>query len=265
MFDLIDIGANLTHDSFDKDRDHVIARAAAVGVNRMIITGASITGSQDAVTLAERYKGKFYATSGVHPHHATELDAAGLNVITELANKDCIVAVGECGLDYFRNFSPRQAQLQAFRDQLSVAVGVKKPVFLHQRDAHDDFIAILKEYLPDLHGGVAHCFTGTPEQMDEYLGMGFYIGVTGWICDERRGHDLQDAVKGLPLDRVLIETDAPYLMPRDLKEKPDPRRNEPSTLPHILESLARHMNQPAAAVAQAVTENTERLFGLAAN
>ncbi|MDH3977935.1 MAG: YchF/TatD family DNA exonuclease [Gammaproteobacteria bacterium] len=265
MFDLIDIGANLTHDSFDKDRDEVIARAAAAGVDRMIITGASITGSQDAVKLAAQYSDKFYATSGVHPHHATELDEAGLAVITELAHNKCIVAVGECGLDYFRNFSPREAQLKAFEQQLQIAIDAQKPVFLHQRDAHDDFIALLKNFLPKLHGGVAHCFTGTREQMYEYLDMGFYIGVTGWICDERRGHDLQDAVKTLPLDRVMIETDAPYLMPRDLKQKPDPRRNEPSTLPHILESLASYMNQPAETIAQAATENTERLFKLAAD
>ncbi|MGI9292053.1 MAG: TatD family hydrolase [Gammaproteobacteria bacterium] len=262
MHDLIDIGANLTHDSFDKDRAEVMARAAAVGVRRMIVTGASRAGSPQAYELAAKHPGVLYATAGIHPHHATELDADTEALLRDLVNHDEVVAVGECGLDYFRNFSPVDAQRDAFRAQLRIAADCGKPVFLHQRDAHDDFVAILNEFLPDLSGGVAHCFTGGPAEMAEYLEMGFYIGVTGWICDERRGHDLQEAVKTLPMDRVMIETDAPYLMPRDLPEKLPARRNEPAVLPHVLQALAGCMDCDAVELAMSATANTELLFGL---
>ena len=141
---------------------------------------------------------------------------------------------------------------------------MQKPIFLHQRDAHDDFVSILKNRVDEIPGGVAHCFTGARDEMRACLDMGLYIGITGWICDERRGHDLQDAVRYLPLDRILLETYAPYLLPRDLKVKPDGRRNEPSVLPHILETVARYMNQPAQMVAEAATRNAEIVFRLPA-
>lgn len=262
MHDLIDIGANLTHDSFDRDRDEVVARAAAVGVRRMIVTGASREGTPLAQQLAAAHPGVLWATAGIHPHHATELDAGCEQLLRELAEHPEVVAIGECGLDYFRNFSPVETQRSAFAAQLQIATDCGKPVFLHQRDAHDDFVGILREHNAGLSGGVAHCFTGNVTEMLEYLEMGFYIGITGWICDERRGHDLQAAVAELPLDRVLIETDAPYLMPRDLPEKLPARRNEPVVLPHVLQSLARYMQVDAAELAEAATCNTERLFDL---
>lgn len=262
MHDLIDIGANLTHDSFDADRDDVMQRAADVGVNRIVVTGTSVTATEAALRLVDAYPGRVYATAGVHPHHATEVDAAAVARLKELAEHDAVVAVGECGLDFFRNYSPRDTQLQAFETQLRIAVDTGKPVFLHQRDAHEPFLALLNEHITDINGGVAHCFTGGREELEAYLELGLYVGITGWICDERRGDALRAAVTSLPLDRVLIETDAPYLLPRDLKEKPSGRRNEPGVLPHVLETLARHMNQDVDVVAQAATANTERLFGL---
>jgi TatD DNase family protein len=263
MHDLIDIGANLTHDSFDRDREAVITRAADVGVGRMIVTGASHEGSQQASSLALSKPGVLYATAGVHPHYAADYTDATDALLRELVRLDHVVAVGECGLDYFRNFSPVEAQQAVFADQLAIAAESGKPVFLHQRDAHDDFIAILREYWPDIGGGVAHCFTAGPEEMHEYLDMGLYIGITGWICDERRGQSLREAVRELRLDRVLLETDAPYLVPRDLPEKMSARRNEPRVLPHVLQTLARYMECDAAELAAAATSNTERLFGLA--
>jgi TatD DNase family protein len=262
MHDLIDIGANLTHDSFDPDRDEVIARAANVGVRRLIVTGASREGSRRAADLAANAPGLLYATAGVHPHHASEYDDATAALLRELVQLEHVVAVGECGLDYFRNFSPADAQRDAFAAQLDIAAETSKPVFLHQRDAHDDFIAILRTHRPGISGGVAHCFTAGPQEMQEYLEMGFYIGITGWICDERRGLSLREAVRDLPLDRVLLETDAPYLVPRDLPEKLPGRRNEPVVLPHILKTLAKHMDCDEAELATATTRNTEHLFGL---
>jgi len=263
VHDLIDIGANLTHDSFDVDRAAVMQRAAAAGVRRMVVTGTTVDATRAAIDLATEHQGELYATAGVHPHHAAELDAAAIDTLRRLADESAVVAVGECGLDFFRNYAPRDAQLAAFEAQLSIAVDIGKPIFLHQREAHDPFIALLRDYLPKISaGGVAHCFTGTRNEMQEYLDLGLHIGITGWICDERRGDSLRTAARYLPLDRVLLETDAPYLLPRDLAEKPSGRRNEPGLLPHVLESLARHMGQDTARVAQATTANAERLFGL---
>ncbi|MGI9330755.1 MAG: TatD family hydrolase [Gammaproteobacteria bacterium] len=183
--------------------------------------------------------------------------------MADLAQTDGIVAVGECGLDYFRNFSDPQDQRRAFTAQLEIGVKTGKPVFLHQRDAHADFTAILREHIGDLNGGVAHCFTGNVDELQTYLELGLYIGITGWICDERRGHALQAAVRELPLDRVMVETDAPYLVPRDLPEPPRGRRNEPAFLPHIVRATAACMDCNPAELARAATSNSERFFGLA--
>lgn len=262
LHDLIDIGANLTHDSFAPDRDAVIARAAAVGVRRMLVTGASQEGSTEAAALARAHPGVLWATAGVHPHHAADYTPATGEILAALATESCVVAVGECGLDYFRNFSPAQAQQDAFAAQLELGIHSGKPVFLHQRDAHEDFVRLLKPRIPELAGGVAHCFTGGPRELECYLEMGLYVGITGWICDERRGAALREAVPELPLDRVLLETDAPYLVPRDLPEKLPGRRNEPRVLPHVLAAVAHCMGCDAAELAQAATRNTERLFGL---
>ncbi len=262
MHELIDIGANLTHDSFDTDRADIIQRAVDAGVRRIVVTGASSTGSRQALALARRYSGILYATAGVHPHHADEYHRHADTLIRKLAGEDAIVAIGECGLDYFRNFSPVEAQLAAFEAQLQIARESGKPVFLHQRDAHEAFLGVLKRYIDDIPGGVAHCFTGGKAELEAYLDLGLYIGVTGWICDERRGGELQRAVPHIPLDRIMLETDAPYLLPRDLENPPSGRRNLPELLPHILEAVARHMGKPADTIARAATANTERLFGL---
>src|SRR5581483_10089726 len=184
---LIDIGINLTHDSYDADREAVIARARDAGVAQMIVTGASLEGSAEAIELARSRPGELFATAGVHAHHATELTSESLSVLEELARAPEVVAAGECGLDYYRDFSPRPVQQQAFHRQLELAVRVGKPVFLHERDAHEDFRAILKEHHRSLRGGVAHCFTGGKRELAAYLDLGFAIGITGWICDERRG------------------------------------------------------------------------------
>ncbi len=262
MHDLIDIGANLTHESFTADREVVLARAAEAGVGSIIVTGTTLPASRQALQLARDYPERLYATAGVHPHHAGEVDDETLAGLRELAAEPLIVAIGECGLDYFRNYSPRQAQLDAFEQQLALAAGTGKPVFLHQREAHEDFVALLNNALEQIDGGVAHCFTGDRNEMKTYLDMGLYIGITGWICDERRGESLRDAARYLPLDRIVLETDAPYLLPRDLRDRPAGRRNEPSVLPHVLQAVARCMRRPDEVVAAAATRNTERLFHL---
>ena len=263
MLDLIDIGANLTHDSFDADRDAVLGRAAAAGVARIIVTGTSVTSSVQAAALCEARPQTLFATAGVHPHHAAEFDEHTTAALRSLLGDPAFVAVGECGLDFFRDYSPRSAQRRAFEAQLELAAIVGKPVFLHQRDAHDEFVAVSRPMRERLVGGVAHCFTGGPTELLAYLDLDLYVGVTGWVCDERRGADLRAAVPLIPLERLLLETDAPYLLPRDLAVKPHGRRNEPHFLTHVLERIAALRNQPVEVVAAATTANAERLFGLA--
>jgi len=261
-YPLIDIGANLTHDSFDEDRGEMMQRASDAGVTRMIVTGSSNQGSQDAVKLARTAPGQLYATAGVHPHHAADFDETSVQLISDLTSDDAVVAVGECGLDYFRNFSPRQAQLEAFQAQLDIAAATALPVFLHQRDAHDDFVEVLEPMLPKLSRAVAHCFTGEGESLREYLEMGLWIGITGWICDERRGAHLHDIVSVIPDDRLLIETDAPYLLPRTIQPKPKTRRNEPAFLAEVLKVVAEARDQTEEHVAKITTENAMHFFNL---
>ena len=257
---LIDIGINLAHDSYDADRDEVIARAEAVGVVQMIVTGSSTASSRAAISLSRQHPGRLFATAGVHPHQATELTSDILTELGELAAAPEVVAVGECGLDYYRNYSPHDIQREAFRRQLELAARCGKPVFLHQRDAHEDFIAILREHRPALAGGVAHCFTGGAAELECYLELGLTIGITGWICDERRGAHLLELMRRVPADRLLLETDGPYLLPRDLAPKPASRRNEPVYLAHIAAVVARARGEPAEALAQSSTQAARRLF-----
>ena len=261
---LIDIGVNLTHESFDRDRAEVLRQARAAGVRRMIVTGTSVTESARALELAQTHPGQLFSTAGVHPHNAAQFDRDSGDALAELLAQEEVVAVGECGLDFHRDFSPRDAQRRAFLEQLEIATQVQLPMFLHQRDAHEALLELLRSVRGRLCGGVAHCFTGTPQMARDYLDMGLYIGITGWLCDERRGAELRDAVPHLPLDRVLIETDAPYLLPRDLTGKPRGRRNEPRFLPHVLLRLAEAMGRPVEEVAQATRGNAERLFSLSA-
>ncbi len=259
---LIDIGANLAHDSFDEDRHEMMQRAGAAGVHKIIVTGSSDDSNVRAAELARQAPGTLYSTAGVHPHHAADYTDESDALIRSLVDKRAVVAVGECGLDYFRNFSPREAQLEAFKRQLDIAVETGMPVFLHQRDAHDDFVDVLEPALPDLSRAVAHCFTGEGESLREYVAMGLYIGITGWICDERRGKHLHDIVSCIPDDRLLIETDAPYLLPRTVRPRPKSRRNEPMYLPEVVQTLAEARDQSVRHVAEITTANAIRFFDL---
>ena len=259
---LIDIGVNLTHDSFDADRADVVARARAAGIVQMIITGAEAASSAGAVALARQAPGELFATAGVHPHHAIEWNEALRAQIELLIRAPEVVAVGECGLDYFRNYSPHDAQRRAFAGQLELAAASGKPVFLHQRDAHADFVAILREHRPQLRAGVAHCFTGTAAELAAYLELDLSIGITGWINDERRGAHLIGLVRDIPAERLLLETDSPYLLPRDLVPRPASRRNEPALLAHIAASVARARGTSVEELARSSTRASRQLFGL---
>ena len=259
--ELIDIGSNLTHSSFAPDLDRVIERAMAAGVLRQVVTGADLAGSREAARLAAGHPA-LWSTAGVHPHHASEFDPSRHEALREILSLPRVVAVGECGLDYFRDFSPRPAQRAAFIAQLEIAAAGGKPVFLHQRDAHEDFTAILAEHRSALTGGVAHCFTGGPRELEAYLALGLSIGVTGWVCDERRGASLRESVPRIPRESLMIETDAPYLLPRDLEPRPKSRRNEPAFLPHIARTVAALRGESPQDLAAATTRNAVRFFGL---
>jgi TatD DNase family protein len=258
--DLIDIGANLAHDSFDLDREQVRERANAAGVTRIVITGSSRESSHRACELAEQAPGRLFATAGVHPHHAKDWRPEDAEWMRSLAERPSVVAIGECGLDHFRNFSPPEDQEAAFRQQLDVAVATGLPVFLHQRDAHDAFCSILGDY-PSLPRAVAHCFTGERHELETYVDMGLYVGITGWICDERRGLHLRELVLMIPPERLLLETDAPYLLPRDLNPKPSSRRNEPMHLAHIAATVAGCVGTPLEELARRTTRNAIEFFG----
>ena len=263
MSSYIDIGVNLTGSSFKNDLDDVLQRALDARVSQMIVTGTDIHHSQMALELNHRYPGILVSTAGLHPHHASEFDNNTISTLRDLCANESVVAVGECGLDYNRNYSKPKEQRLAFETQLHLACELKLPVFLHQRDAHRDFVSMINEYRNELTAAVAHCFTGTVEEAMEYIAMDMYIGVTGWICDDRRGRDLQRAVRDIPIDRIMLETDAPYLLPRDLEHEPvQKRRNEPCYLPHICDAAAKYMGVEPQRLAQFSLENTRRVFAI---
>jgi TatD DNase family protein len=255
---VIDIGANLTHASFCDDLHDVVARARSAGVESIVVTGTSVEESAQAAQLAARHG--LWSTVGVHPHNAKDFDARTIPQLRKLAADARVVAIGECGLDFNRNYSPHPAQEDCFVAQLQLGIELGKPLFLHSRDAHPRFSQILSSYKPAK--AVAHCFTGEREELRAYLDLDLYIGITGWICDERRGKHLFELVREIPRDRLLLETDSPYLTPRDMKPQPKARRNEPAFLPHILKTVARALGRPAEEVATETTRNASTLFSL---
>jgi TatD DNase family protein len=257
---VIDIGANLTLPAFRDDLDAVLARARQAGVATIIVTGTTVQESQAALALAASHPDALHATAGVHPHHARECGPETIPALRELAKDPRVVAIGECGLDFNRNYSPHPDQEKWFIAQLELGLSLSKPLFLHSRDAHPRFAEILKAH--KVKKAVAHCFTGEREELKAYLDLGLYIGITGWICDERRGRHLLDLIREIPNDRLLLETDSPYLTPRDLKPQPRARRNEPAFLAHILKAVARALGRPAEEVAAETARNSAELFSL---
>jgi TatD DNase family protein len=258
---LVDIGANLTHPAFHGDLPEVLARARAAGVMAIVITGTSVTESMNALKASNADPQSLYATAGVHPHHARECDEATIPALRVLAQQPRVLAIGECGLDFNRNYSPHPDQEKWFAAQVALACELKKPLFLHSRDAKDEFIGILGQFM-NLPPAVAHCFTGGKEELHAYLDLGLYVGITGWICDERRGAHLLELLRDIPADRLMLETDSPYLTPRDLRPQPRARRNEPAHLPHILRAVARALGKPAEQLAEETTRNARMFFGL---
>ena len=258
---MIDIGANLTNPAFANDRDEVLRRARAAGVDAIVVTGTSVDASQAALRLAE-VEGALFATAGVHPHDASDVQPGWDADLARLARSDAVVAIGECGLDYYRDYSPREAQQAVFRRQIELAAATGKPLFVHDRESGGDTRAILAEYRGDLPDCVIHCFTGTAAELDGYLDDGYHIGITGWVCDERRGRELAEAVPRIPSDRLMIETDAPYLLPRSMSPRPRSRRNEPAFLKWVAEGVAACRGEDVAEIERATHANAARFFRL---
>tara|TARA_R110000772_G_scaffold89311_6_gene185175 strand:- start:88 stop:867 length:780 start_codon:yes stop_codon:yes gene_type:complete len=259
---LIDIGANLSHESFRDDLDEVISRAQAVSMEKMILTGTSLISSQRSIEICQQYPDLLYSTVGLHPHEASEYTASLENSLRDLLQHNCVKALGECGLDFNRNFSPQQDQESAFIAQLNLAAEFSLPVFLHQRDAHERFLPIVQNFRDQLDKIVVHCFTGNKDELHDYLDMDFYIGITGWVCDERRGYSLHPLLKDIPEDRLMLETDAPYLMPRNMEPRPATRRNEPANLTYVLDMVARCLEKSPETVAMQTSANARDFFAL---
>ncbi|UXK12541.1 3'-5' ssDNA/RNA exonuclease TatD [Erwinia pyrifoliae] len=259
---MFDIGVNLTSTQFAKDRDKVVKRAREAGVSGMLITGTNALESQQALSLARQHADYCWSTAGVHPHHASEWSAETAATLRRLSESPHVVAIGECGLDFNRNFSEPEQQAWAFNAQLALAAELSMPVFLHCREAHERFISILKPWLPRLKAAVLHCFTGTRAELESCLAEGLSIGITGWICDERRGQELRELVPLIPADRLLLETDAPWLLPRDMRPRPPSRRNEPCFLPHIVQQVALLRGDDVDELAAQTALNARTLFSL---
>jgi len=258
---LVDIGANLTHESFEHDLEATLARAREANVTTLVVTGADLDGATRACELATRFAG-LVATAGLHPHHAAEWDDEMARAMQALQREPQVVAVGECGLDFHRDFSPRADQERALEAQLALAAESGLPVFLHEREAGRRMLEMLREWRDRLSDAVVHCFTGERATLHGYLDLDLHIGQTGWLSDERRGHHLREFVADIPANRLMVETDCPYLLPRNLPAKIKGRRHEPALLPWIVRELAYWRGESEADLARQTTQTAMRFFRL---
>ena len=242
MHEIADIACNFTSKRFDNDLDEVIDRAIINNITKFGLICSQLSDLDKLLKIYNRYSKDMFFTIGVHPHHANEFNDEYLKNLKESINNNNPHAIGETGLDFFRNLSTYEEQVYAFEEQIKIAIDTKKPLFLHQRDSHDDFIKILRKYSSDINKAVVHCFTGTQKELEDYLELDCYIGVTGWICDAKRNVELRKTIKNIPLEKLMIETDCPYLIPKNLKEKPKNNRNEPNNLNHIVAEISTLIN-----------------------
>ena len=262
---LIDIGVNLTNPSFDEKHQAVLDRAYAAGVQQLVVTGTSLDGSEQALELCVKFDEsgqRLFSTAGIHPHSASDWTGDSARRLRGLLSESRVRAVGECGLDFNRDFSPRPQQEKVLEEHLALAVELKLPVFLHERDANQRLLDILKDYRDHLSAAVVHCFTGEQQALFSYLDLDLHIGITGWICDERRGTHLHPLVREIPRGRLMLESDAPYLLPRTLRPKPKNGRNEPAYLPEVLREVALHRNETVEDLAEHSSACARAFFGL---
>ncbi|MEW6984229.1 TatD family hydrolase [Colwelliaceae bacterium 6471] len=259
---MIDIGVNLTNSRFDKDRQELLDRAKKSGLSALLVTGTNIKESQQALALCQEYPNYLYSTAGIHPHDADNADVDFIEQVQQIACNSSVKAIGECGLDFNRNFSTPENQKRVFTAQIDLAARLNMPLFLHQRDAFDDWFSLLSPYFDRIPAMVSHCFTGNGVELQKCLDVGMYIGITGWLCDERRGKELRSIVSNIPLDRLMLETDAPYLTPRNICPRPKSSRNEPAYLPYVVSQLSECMQVSEQDIIEQTTRNAAQVFDL---
>jgi len=276
MFHMVDCGVNLTNPKFSQNTDYVVARALSSGVSKMVVTGLKLVGSKSAVIMAKTRPNVLYAAVGVHPHFVKddwdEKNSKTIGELEELVKQPECVAVGECGLDFNRNYSPADLQKSTFKQQVQLAVRYQKALLIHERDSHDAILEVLKDFESTLPPVVMHCFTGTAEQIKTYVKKGFYIGVTGFLCKDKHGADLRAAITDgtLPLKNIVVESNAPYMTPNIPDDQIDPvskmllehcfADNEPCTLSIIVRCIAKCLSQEPKAIADQLTENATNVF-----
>ncbi|CAB3398889.1 unnamed protein product [Caenorhabditis bovis] len=282
-YDLVDIGANLGHPSYKDDIDEVLSRAKEAGVGKIMVTGTSEIISEQCEQLVQKYPGFLYFTAGVHPHDAKHWNDSTLETLRRLQKSPSCVAVGECGLDYNRDFSPRDVQRDVFRKQVQLAIELQKPLFIHEREASEDMVKILEEAGQKLPPAVIHCFTGTVDEAKKYIEMGFFIGLTGFLWKDKSENGVQAGLRSgdIPIEKLVIETDAPYMYPK-ITDKKLPKeirdaiteetkrlhkfssfnRNEPASLAAVCELIAGFSGKSPEEVAKITTQNAKRIYGL---
>ena len=260
MNNLFDIACNFSSERFDKDLDEVIQRAKNNKVSKFLVVSASLNDTEKVNGIYKNNKDSCFFTIGVHPHNAREFISSSSIKMKSLIDTYKPNSIGETGLDFFRNISSYEEQIFAFEEQIKIAIDKELPLFLHQREAHDDFIKILSKYRNSIPKSVVHCFTGTQKELDDYLDIGCHIGLTGWICDANRNIDLRKSLINIPLDKLMIETDCPYLIPKNLQEKPKNNRNEPAFLPHIAKEISSLVNVDIDQLVKKTYENSIKFF-----
>ena len=260
MAGFIDIACNFTHESFKHNLEEVISNAEHEGVDKFVLLCASLSDLKPIQTIQNKSPEKYFVSAGIHPHNATEI----LNInYNGLLSKLCSInpnVIGETGLDYFRNISPPDVQRKSFKMHIEIAKELNLPLYLHQRDSHEDFINIIRENKDNFPKFVVHCFTGTQEELNDYLDLGAYIGLTGWICDAKRNVELRKSIKNIPINRMMIETDCPYLIPKNLPNKPKKNINEPKYLPHIANEISELIGIKIDELRLATRNNTINFF-----
>ena len=258
---LIDIGANLTHPELYNQLDKIVENLQSANIKKVIITSSNLEDTKTALNIINLYPDLFYTTIGFHPHNAKDFSLEDIDKIHEYGKDKKIVAIGECGLDYYREYSTKEQQIYCFEEQLSIAESLKLPLFLHERHAHKDFTKILKSHINKIKNCVVHCFTGTENELKVYLDMGCYIGITGWISDTNRGKHLHNLLEYIPEDRLMIETDAPYLIPHNLPFKHN-GINEPSFLNFVAQTIAECLNKDINVIKEVTYNNTKKFFSI---
>lgn len=256
---LFDIGANLTHESFSSDLSTIINESISNNIEKISVTGCNVEDSLKALSIAEMYPNNLISTCGIHPHYADSFNDSSEIEIKEIASNSLVKAIGETGLDFNRNYSKKENQINSFLEHIKIANELNLPMFLHQRDSHKEFMTCLKDIYPETNC-VVHCFTGSEEELDAYLSLDFYIGITGWICDEKRGSHLKEFISKIPLDKLLIETDSPYLLPKNIKIKG--RRNKPLFLKEVFSKVSSIRNEPVNDLSKAIYQNSLKFFNL---